>query len=239
MQVRVERPQKVASFLQNTDMKTESKLKYWINEYRTDPELKSRVRLYSGALLNAIFAVFKIATGIIYRSAWLLAAGIYFLIFLAVRMHVINLDLRVLKGGADPDHEKEWSFYGKIGWLMFLMDLGLSGIVVQVVKNNEANTYPGIVIYIIALYAFYRYITAVIRIIKGRDEERVYLSAARSIDMSFAVTEIFTLQVAMLSQFGQGQDFRTMNIITGTGVALIVAAIAIDMIVRSRRHRRC
>ena len=205
-------------------MKSESRLKNWISEYRTSPELKSRVRLYSGALLNAVFAVFKIFT------------GIYFLIFLGVRMHVINLDLAVLKRGEDPNHEKEWSFYGKIGWLMFLMDIGLSGIVVQVVKQNAANTYPGIVIYLIALYAFYRYITAVIRIIKGREEDRVYLSAARSIDMSFAVTEIFTLQVAMLSQFGQGRDYHVANIVTGTAVALIVAVIAIDMILKSRRH---
>ena len=54
------------------------KIKSLINKYRTDGELKSRVRLYSGALLNIIFAVFKIFTGIIYRSSWLLAAGIYF-----------------------------------------------------------------------------------------------------------------------------------------------------------------
>ena len=207
-----------------------------INEYRTNGELKSRVRLYSGALLNALFAVFKIFTGIIYRSSWLLAAGIYFLIFLAVRMRVINLDMKVLRAGADPDYESEWSFYGKIGWLMFLLDIGLSGIVVQVVKMNQANTYPGIVIYLIALYAFYRYITAVIRIIKGRDDERPYLSAARSIDMSFAVTEIFTLQTAMLAQYGQGRVYRTANIITGTAVALIVAAVAVDMILRSRKR---
>ena len=96
--------------------------------------------------------------------------------------------------------------------------------------------YPNVVIYLIALYAFYRYITAVIRIIKGREEDRVYLSAARSIDMSFAVTEIFTLQVAMLSQFGQGRDYHVANIVTGTAVALIVAVIAIDMILKSRRH---
>lgn len=212
------------------------KMKNLINEYRTNGELKSRVRLYSGALLNTVFAVFKIVTGIIYHSSWLLAAGIYFLIFLAVRMHVITLDLKVLKGEESPDTESEWSFYGKIGWMMFLMDLGLSGIVVQVVKMNEANTYPGVVIYLIALYAFYRYITAIIRIIKGRDEERPYLSAARSIDMSFAVTEIFTLQAAMLAQFGQGRYYRTANIVTGTAVALIVAVIAVDMIVRSRKN---
>ena len=216
--------------------KMSEKIKCWINEYRASGELKSRVRLYSGALLNAVFAVFKIVTGIIYRSSWLLAAGIYFLIFLAVRMKVINLDLKVLKAGADPDYEKEWSFFGKIGWLMFLMDIGLSGIVVQVVKMNKVNTYSGIVIYLIAAYAFYRYITALIRIIKGRDDERPYLSAARSIDMSFAVTEIFTLQTAMLARFGQGRDYHEANLATGTVVALIVAAIAIDMILRARKQ---
>lgn len=153
-------------------------------------------------------------------------------------MRVISLDLKILKGAESPDIEREWSFYGKIGWMMFLMDLGLSGIVVQVVKMNEANNYPGVVIYLIALYAFYRYITAVIRIIKGRDDERPCLSAARSIDMSFAVTEVFTLQAAMLAQFGQGRDYRVANIITGTAVALIVAVIAVDMIVRSRKNLR-
>ena len=211
------------------------KIKKWINEYKTNGELKSRVRLYSGALLNAVFAVFKIVTGIIYRSSWFLAVGIYFLIFLAVRMTVINRDQKVLKAGAVPDYEKEWSFYGKTGWLMFLMDIGLSGVVVHVVRMNEANTYPGIVIYLIALYAFYRYITAIIRIIKRRDDERPCLSAARSIDMSFAVTELFTLQAAMLAQFGQGRDYRAANIATGTVVALIVAAIAADMILRSKK----
>lgn len=168
-----------------------------------------------------------------------MAAGIYFLFFLAVRLRVITLDLKILKGEKPLDIEKEWSFYGKIGWMMFLMDLGLSGIVVQVAMMNEANHYPGVVIYLIALYAFYRYITAVVRIIKGRDDERPYLSAVRSIDMSIAVTEFFTLQAAMLAQFGQGGDYRTVNIITGTTVALIVAAIAVDMILRSRRHLRC
>ena len=86
------------------------KIKKWINEYKTNGELKSRVRLYSGALLNAVFAVFKIVTGIIYRSSWFLAVGIYFLIFLAVRMTVINRDQKVLKAGAVPDYEKEWSY---------------------------------------------------------------------------------------------------------------------------------
>ncbi|MCM1061955.1 MAG: hypothetical protein NC452_16935, partial [Eubacterium sp.] len=51
--------------------------------YLNDREFRAKVSLYSGLAINMFYAVFKCATGAIFRSAWLWAIGIYYVMLSA------------------------------------------------------------------------------------------------------------------------------------------------------------
>lgn len=62
------------------------------------------------------------------------------------------------------------------------------------------------------------------------------MSAAKVINMSTALVSIFSLETAMLAEFGKENDeqFRLiMTSLTGAGVSLIVIGMAVFMIIKS------
>lgn len=117
---------------------------------------------------------------------------------------------------------------------MLLLNMGMSGMVVLMVRDNLHYEYPGYIIYLSALYTFYTAITATINIFKFRKLRSPILSASKAITFTGAMMSVMALQTAMIAQFG-GNDslFRqTANTITGTFVCISSVAIAFYMICR-------
>ena len=206
----------------------------FIRLYYEDALFNARVTLYLGLAVNFLYAVFKLAAGLYFRSEWFAAIGVYYGILALLKFTLVYQDLRAFRRNTTPGERKEWRSYGRIGWLMLLMDVGLSGITVQVVKLNKSFSYPGYIVIAVAAYSFYRIIAAVVHLLKGKNRRPIF-SAAKIIDVSVAVTAMFTLQTAMFASFSPGLDMRLPNIITGTAVAVIVTALAVSMIVRAER----
>lgn len=68
------------------------------------------------------------------------------------------------------------------------------------------------------------------------------MSAAKVINMSTALVSIFSLETAMLAEFGKENDeqFRLiMTSLTGAGVSLIVIGMAVFMIIKSSILLKC
>lgn len=134
------------------------------------------------------------------------------------------------------DKNDELRRYRMCGCMLFLINVALVGITILAVKKNAGFSYPGYLIYVMAMYAFYSVITAVMNLVKYRKYGSPILSAAKVINMSTALVSIFSLETAMLAQFGSEstEHFRViMTALTGTGVSLIVVGMAVFMIVRS------
>jgi uncharacterized membrane protein YfcA len=96
-------------------------------------------------------------------------------------------------------------------------------------------TYPGLLIYAMAVYAFYAVITAVINVIRFRRQGSPIHSAAKVISLTAALVSMLSLETAMLAEFGADQpEFRKiMTSISGGVVCTFVLAMAVYMIVRS------
>ena len=60
--------------------------------YLDDIEFRAKVSLYSGLAVNMFYAVFKCATGVIFRSVWLWAIGIYYVMLSAIRFTLMHND---------------------------------------------------------------------------------------------------------------------------------------------------
>lgn len=72
----------------------------------------------------------------------------------------------VRKSGKDK--ASEWRRYRLCGIILLFINIALTGIVILVVHQNSGFEYPGMLIYIMAMYAFYAAITAVWNVVKFR-----------------------------------------------------------------------
>ena len=193
-----------------------------------DYEQRSRYVLYLSLAFNLLYAIFKLATGVYFYSFWMGALGIYYAVLAALRFFL-------LRSLGKNDETQGRAAYRRTAWQLNFLTLVMSGVFVQMVIQNEAYSYPGILIYVMAMWAFYKIIAAVINLIKRRREENKALAAARCISFAVALMSILALQTAMIAQFGEdAADFAfIMNAIGGAVVTALLITLSALMIARS------
>lgn len=206
-----------------------------VKRYVTEPLFKARVSLYFGLLINLACICIKLISGIYYRSLWLIALAIYYVLLAVMRIFLVGFDIKHSFG------EKiafELRRYRLIGILLLLMNQTLAVIVILVVKQNKGFEYPGLLIYAMAVYAFYSVALSVMNIIKERKNGSPAVSAVRAVNLIAALVSMLSLTTAMLAQFDEDDDllFRmTMTGCVGGGICVIVIGMAIYMIWRSTK----
>ena len=127
------------------------------------------------------------------------------------------------------------------GWLLFLLELPLGGMILLMVRTPAGPVYPGSVIYLSALYAFYAMTAAICSVLRSRRSAGPILAAARALDLVSAMMALLGLQTAMISRFSpESPAFRSrMNALTGGFVWLSVIALALWLLLkRSRKEGR-
>ena len=192
---------------------------------------RTEMALYPESCINVLYAVFKTSMGIYDRSVWFISLGAYYMALAIMRSMLIHY-IRSRKQTADKADELRR--YRMCGCMLLLADAPLAGITILAVQKNNGFVYPGYLVYVMAMYAFYSVITAAVNIVKYRRYGSPVLSAAKVINMSAALVSIFSLETAMLEQFENTEQFRkTMTALTGAGVSIIVVGMAVFMIVRS------
>lgn len=209
------------------------------NRYLTEAELRTRISLYSGTVINFTYAVFKLFTGIYSRSVWFGAVSVYYMVLCLIRFLLIKNDRRSAK--IETKKERllhEWKSYRASGWLLLVLNVAISGMVFQMIWQNKGYSYPGFVIYASAAYTFYRLTMAIIQTAKIQKSNNPVFSAAKAMDLCVALMAIFALQTAMFASFGadtSDSTRRLMNTITGGTVCFEVLCVAVFMIIRSSR----
>ncbi len=205
----------------------------YTNTLLTEKELRIRISLYGGLAVNICFAIFKVVMGALYQSKWLFAMAGYNTILSIMRFLLVYRDQTEKK--LESDYEKRvrgLHSYKVCGWLMLLLNIAISVIVVIVVLDNHSIDYPGFMIYAIAAFTFYCLTMAIINMVKYWHRHHPVFAAVKRIGMAKALVSIFTLQVAMLTQFGNnnGLNMQMANGATGTAVCVIITVMAVLML---------
>lgn len=204
--------------------------------YITDVAFRAEVSLYPSFVINILYAAIKLVSGILYGSVWFITLSAYY-ILLAVMRFLLLTSAR--KRHVKSSIAAEFKRYRVCGVLLAMMTLALSGMILFIVRQDGGYDYPGILIYVMAMYAFYAVITAIINIIKFRKHGSPVLSAAKAINLTAALVSMLALETAMLSQFGQDNDplFRKIMTASSGGVACVfVLGMAIYMIVHATKQ---
>ncbi len=215
-------------------IKKKSKLYQW---YDKNKKRITKQTLHISFLINLIYGIFKLTTGIYYKSAWFITFAAYYLLLCIMK---INLISNFRKDALEHNLQKEYQKLKHTGIILLLLDIVLSGMIILIIHKNETFTYPGTLIYVVALYDFYLIITAIINVIKYHNHKSPILTASKCINLTVAMISIISLEVAMIYQFGDNDiTFKnTMIGITGFAVAIINSSMAIYMILKSKKRKQ-
>ena len=203
-----------------------------IEKYFKEEMFRTETSLYQGLFINLLYVIIKFCSGIYYRSVWFISLSFYYLLLVFMRSSLLHY-VRSRK----EDKVSECRRYRLCGIILLFMNQALVAVVAIAVRQNKGFEYSGLLIYAMALYAFYSITVAVINVVKFRKYGSMIMSAAKVINLTTALVSMLSLETAMIAQFG-GDDsvFRqVMTSATGAGVCLIVLGMAIYMIARSTK----
>lgn len=198
----------------------------------TDLHFRARLSLLLSAGINAVYALFKLGAGIYYRSLWFGAIAVYYLILAAARGLLAQ---RAMTGRGGKAYE--YRAARLCGYLLLLLNIALSAVTLQMVRDGRGYRYPGYLIFAAALYAFYAVGSAVAGLLRFRKLDSPVLSASKVLSLATALVSMLSLQTAMFDAFGDGLTYqRNMNAGVGGAVCLTIFVMAIFMVVQSSRR---
>ena len=111
----------------------------------------------------------------------------------------------------------------------------------MILYQSKGYDYPGIMIYVMALYTFYSTIHAVVDIVKYRTLGSPVMSTAKIVSLSSALVSMLNLETAMFAQFGgemSPESQRIFIILTGAGVSVAVVSLSVMLIIKATKAIR-
>ena len=201
------------------------------NRYMTDRIFRSKVSLYLSLTVSMLYVALNLWSWHTVRSWWFLILAAYYAIMALMRFLLVRY-VRTNEIGASM--LGEWKRARSCAAILLLVNLSLSAAVLMILYQSKGYDYPGVMIYVMALYTFYSTIHAVVDIVKYRRLGSPVMSAAKAVSLSAALVSMLNLETAMFAQFGESmsvEDQRLMIMLTGAGISIAVVAMSVHLIV--------
>ena len=206
----------------------------FVGRYLADLPFKLKISLYLSFAINLVYAGVNAFSGIYYGSPWFGSLAAYYIFLSVMRLLLIRYAHR---HGFGENKAAEWKRYLACGIILMAMHIALAGVVILVLRQNRSFDYAGFLIYVMAMYAFYSTVMAIVNLVRYRKYHSPVMSAARTVNLVAALVSMLSLETAMLTQFDPGSissSFSRMMIgSTGGAVCVAVVAMGIFMIIRS------
>ncbi len=189
-------------------------------------------------IVTLAFAVYNGSIAIVIRSVWFGALAAYYVVLIILRS-IILIYYGIRKRAVDkgqPETQtllRDGKLYRACGILLFLLPICLAFAILQMVRAGDSFEHKGITIYVYAVFAFYKIITAVYSFIRERRNNSMVIMATKNVKLADAFVSILALQTAMFREFGGLGNVNTvmMNAITGAVVCVLTVAIGVYMII--------
>lgn len=208
------------------------------NRYMTDKVFRTRISLYASLTVSLLYVGINLWSWSISRSWWFVVLAAYYAIMAVMRFLLIRY---VRSNRVGVSILKEWKRSRLCACILLLLNLSLSGAVLMIVYQNRGYDYPGILIYVMALYTFYSTIHAIVDIVKYRALGSPVMSTVKIVSLSAALVSMLNLETAMFAQFGTDmaqKDQNLMIILTGAGISATVVTLSVILIVNATKEIR-
>ncbi|MBP3479401.1 MAG: hypothetical protein J6K03_07965 [Oscillospiraceae bacterium] len=208
------------------------------NRYMTDRAFRTEISLCLSLCISLLYVGINLWSWYLVGSWWFMVLAVYYVI-MAVMRYLLVRYVRIQKIGTDI--LGEWKRSRLCAYILLLVNLSLSGAVLMILFQNRGYDYPGILIYVMAMYTFYSTIHAIVDIVKYRSLGSPVMSTAKIVSLSAALVSMLNLETAMFAQFGgkmSMEDQRIFIILTGAGVSITVVTLSVLLIIRATKEIR-
>ncbi|MBE6614490.1 MAG: hypothetical protein E7631_04205 [Ruminococcaceae bacterium] len=208
----------------------------YASRYLTDPVFRTHVSLYTSLGINLLYAAVNAISAAVYSTAWFGIFAVYYVIMAVMRFLLLRYVNRNAIGKSRLGELKRSRLCACI---LMLVNLILTGAVLMMVTFGRGFSYQGILIYVMALYTFYVTVSAIISLFRYKKLGSPVMSVSKIIQFAQALVSMLFLETAMFAQFGGDmapEHQRLMIMLTGGGIAVAVAIMAVYVIVRSTKE---
>ena len=208
------------------------------NRYMTDRVFRTNISLSISFVISMLYVGINLWSWHMLGSYWFMVLAVYYVIMAVMRFLLVRY-VRIQKIGTSI--LGEWKRSRVCACILLLINLSLSGAVLMILYQSKGYDYPGIMIYVMALYTFYSTIHAVVDIVKYRKMGSPIMSTAKIVSLSAALVSMLNLETAMFAQFGGDmtpEHQRIFIILTGAGVSLTVVTLSVILIVNANKAIR-
>ena len=208
------------------------------DRYLTDRAFRMEVSLHLSLGIDLLYVGINIWSWSFSRSWWFVVLAVYYVIKALMRFLLVGYVRKNQLGASALD---EWKRSRICAYVLLLVNLSLSGAVLMILYRDRGYDYPGMMIYVMAMYTFYSTTHAIIDMVKYRKLGSPIMSTAKIVSLSAALVSMLNLETAMFAQFGAEmalEDQRLMIILTGAGVSVTVVTLCVLLIVRSTKEIR-
>ena len=208
------------------------------NRYMTDRVFRVNMSLSLSFVISMLYVGINVWSWHTLGSNWFLVLTVYYSV-MAVMRFLLARYVHAQKIGANV--LKEWKRAKVCAYILLLINLSLSGAVLMILYQSKGYDYPGVMIYVMALYTFYSTIHAIVDIVKYRKLGSPVMTTAKIVSLSGALVSMLNLETAMFAQFGGDmtpENQRIFIILTGAGVSIAIVTFSVILIVKAKKEIR-
>ncbi len=208
------------------------------NRYMTDRVFRTNISLSISFVISMLYVGINLWSWHMLGSYWFMVLAGYYSV-MAVMRYLLVRYVRIQKIGTDI--LSEWKRARSCAYILLLINLSLSGAVLMILYQHKGYDYPGMMIYVMALYTFYALTMSIVDIVKYRKLGSPIMSTAKIVSLSAALVSMLNLETAMFAQFGgdmSPENQRIFIILTGAGISITVVTLSVILIVRATKEIR-
>lgn len=206
------------------------------SRYLTDRVFRTNISLSVSLIISMLYVGINLWSWHMLRSWWFMVLAVYYGIMAVMRFLLVRY-VRLQKIGVHI--LKEWKRARACAGILLLVNLSLSGAVLMILYQSKGYDYPGIMIYVMALYTFYATIHAIADIVRYRKLGSPVMTTAKIVSLSGALVSMLNLETAMFAQFGGDmapENQRLFIILTGAGVSMVIVTLSLILIVSANKE---
>ena len=208
------------------------------NRFMTDRVFRTNVSLSVSFVINMLYVGINLWSWRLLQSYWFMVLAVYYVIMAVMRFLLVRY-VRIQKIGTNI--LSEWKRSRICAYILLLINLSLSGAVLMILYQSKGYDYPGVLIYVMALYTFYSTIHAILDMVKYHKLGSPVMSTAKIVSLSGALVSMLNLETAMFAQFGADmspENQRIFIILTGAGVSITVVTLSVILIINANKEIR-
>ena len=208
------------------------------NRYMTDSAFRTKISLYLSLAISLLYVGINLWSWHFSRSWWFVVLAVYYVIMAVMRFLLVRY---VRSNEIGTSILGEWKRSRSCACILLLINLSLSGAVLMILYQHRGYDYPGMMIYVMALYTFYSTTHAIVDMVKYRSLGSPIMSTAKIVSLSAALVSMLNLETAMFAQFGAEMSVEHQHIfiiLTGAGVSVTVVTLSVILIVRATKEIR-